>query len=284
VRFLRIAPIAVVSALALAACDNGTKQQLATVSHADSVHVDSLAGVRKDLLDEVMSSTQFVAEINTELAKARSLTSKADSRLESLKMNAGEKRKANEDRKVVVARISHLVAKLDSMQTRLASTRARAQRLTEHDSGLMMQVATYQKSIADLQQAAEKQRGEFQAVIDKQTTQIAQLNTQVDTLNQVRTALVDTVGQLTTEKNTVYYVIGTQDELIKQGILAKEGSRRFLLVGSRTLAPARELDPSKFTKLDRLANRTIVMPDGGEYETSPTRHPPQRGTARSSAD
>jgi hypothetical protein len=256
----------VVSALALAACDNGTKQQLATVSHADSVHVDSLAGVRKDLLDEVMSSTQFVAEINTELAKARSLTSKADSRLESLKMNAGEKRKANEDRKVVVARISHLVAKLDSMQTRLASTRARAQRLTEHDSGLMMQVATYQKSIADLQQAAEKQRGEFQAVIDKQTTQIAQLNTQVDTLNQVRTALVDTVGQLTTEKNTVYYVIGTQDELIKQGILAKEGSRRFLLVGSRTLAPARELDPSKFTKLDRLANRTIVMPDGGEYE------------------
>jgi hypothetical protein len=266
VRFLRIAPIAVVSALALAACDNGTKQQLATVSHADSVHVDSLAGVRKDLLDEVMSSTQFVAEINTELAKARSLTSKADSRLESLKMNAGEKRKANEDRKVVVARISHLVAKLDSMQTRLASTRARAQRLTEHDSGLMMQVATYQKSIADLQQAAEKQRGEFQAVIDKQTTQIAQLNTQVDTLNQVRTALVDTVGQLTTEKNTVYYVIGTQDELIKQGILAKEGSRRFLLVGSRTLAPARELDPSKFTKLDRLANRTIVMPDGGEYE------------------
>jgi hypothetical protein len=266
VRFLRIAPIAVVSALALAACDNGTKQQLVTVSHADSVHVDSLAGVRKDLLDEVMSSTQFVAEINTELAKARSLTSKADSRLESLKMNAGEKRKANEDRKVVVARISHLVAKLDSMQTRLASTRARAQRLTEHDSGLMMQVATYQKSIADLQQAAEKQRGEFQAVIDKQTTQIAQLNTQVDTLNQVRTALVDTVGQLTTEKNTVYYVIGTQDELIKQGILAKEGSRRFLLVGSRTLAPARELDPSKFTKLDRLANRTIVMPDGGEYE------------------
>ena len=63
----------------------------------------------------------------------------------------------------------------------------------------MEQVATYQKSIADLQQAAEKQRGEFQAVIDKQTTQIAQLNSQVDTLTNVRTALVDTVGQLRQE-------------------------------------------------------------------------------------
>jgi len=52
------------------------KQQLATLAHADSVRVDSLAGVRKDLLDEVMSSTQFVAQINTELAKARSLSSK----------------------------------------------------------------------------------------------------------------------------------------------------------------------------------------------------------------
>ena len=69
-----MASLAVFSAVALAACDNGTKQQLATVAHADSVHVDSLAGVRKELLDEVMTSTQFVAEINTELAKARTLT------------------------------------------------------------------------------------------------------------------------------------------------------------------------------------------------------------------
>jgi hypothetical protein len=257
-------PIAAFSAVALAGCNNEAKEQLATLAHVDSVRVDSLAGVRKDLLDEVMSSTQFVAQINTELAKARSLTSKADSKLET--MTVGEKVKANEDRKVVVARISHLVAKLDSVQSRLASTRARANKLTQKDSALMLQVATYEKSIADLQAAAEKQRAEFQTVIDKQTTQIAQLNGQVDTLTQVRTALKDTVGQLTTEKNTVYYVVGTKDELIEKGILAKEGSKRFLLVGSRTIAPARELDPSKFTKIDRLANRTILLPDGGEYE------------------
>jgi outer membrane murein-binding lipoprotein Lpp len=60
------------SAVALAACNNEAKQQLATLAHTDSVRVDSLAGVRKELLDEVMSSTQFVAQINTELAKARS--------------------------------------------------------------------------------------------------------------------------------------------------------------------------------------------------------------------
>ena len=259
-----MAPLAVFSAIALAACNNEAKEQLATLAHVDSVRVDSLSTVRKDLLDEVMSSTQFVAQINTELAKARSLTSKADSKTEN--MSVGAKVKANEDRKVVVARISQLVAKLDSVQTRLASTRARANKLVQKDSALMLQVATYEKSIADLQATAEKQRAEFQAVIDKQTVQIAQLNSTVDTLTQVRTALADTVGQLTTEKNTVYYVVGTKDELIEKGILAKEGSKRFLLVGPRNIAPARELDPSKFTKIDRLAHRTIVLPDGGEYE------------------
>ena len=265
-RFTRLAPVAVLTAIAFVACDNGTKQQLATVAHADSVHVDSLSGVRKELLDEVMSSTEFVAQINTELAKARSLTSKADNKLENLKMSNGQKRMANEDRKVVVARISQLVAVLDSVQTKLAATRARAAKLSKQDAGLMEQVATYQKSIADLQAAAEKERKEFQGVIDKQNTQIAQLHGQVDTLTHVRTALVDTVSQLTTEKNTVYYVVGTRDELIDKGILTTEGSKRFLLVGSRRIVPARDLDPSKFTKIDRLANRTITMPDGGEYE------------------
>jgi hypothetical protein len=43
--------------------------------------------------------------------------------------------------------------------------------------------------------------------------------------------------QLTTEKNTAYYVIGTKDELVKQGILVEEGRKRFLLVGGRSVRP-----------------------------------------------
>jgi hypothetical protein len=268
VRFSRIAPLATFAAIALAACNNEAKQQLATVAHADSVHVDSLAGVRKELVDEVMSSTTFIAQINTELAKARSLSNKSATKLET----SGETRKANDDRKQIVVSISHLVAKLDSVQTRLAATRSRAQKLSQHDSALVAQVAVYEKSIADLQSAALMQRAEFQAVIDKQNTQIATLNTRVDTLTRVGTALADTVGQLTTEKNTVYYVVGTKDELIKQGILAAEGQKRFLLLGSRTVVPARELDPSKFTRIDRLATRTIPLP-AGEYEILSRQNP-----------
>ncbi len=260
-RIARISPLVVLSVVALSACKNEAKEQLQTLAHVDSIRVDSLANVRRELLDEVMSSTQFVAQINTELAKARSLANKTATKLET----SGEIRKSNEDRKTIVARISMLVARLDSVQSRLASTRARAQQLSQKDSALVAQVAVYEKSIADLQAAAEKQRSEFQVVIDRQTTQIATLNTAVDTLTRVRTALTDTVGQLVSEKNTAYYIIGTKQELIDKGILSVEGGRRFLLVGSRPIAPARELDPSKFTKIDRLSSRTITLPEG-EYQ------------------
>ena len=72
----------------------------------------------------------------------------------------------------------------------------------------------------------------------------------------------DTVAQLTTEKNTAYYIVGTKDELVKKGILVEEGHKRFLIVGGRPVAPARQLDPAGFTQIDRLRDRVIKLPEG----------------------
>jgi hypothetical protein len=261
-------PTILLTAATFAACDNGTKQQLATVAKVDSLRVDSLSTVRKELLEEVMTSTQFVNQINSELAKARAIAAKPAPQLES----TAEMSQVNDQRKAIVARITHLVARLDSVQNRLASTRRRAQELGQKDSALVAQVAEYEKSVADLQASAEHQRTQFQATIDSQTVRIASLSKAVDTLNVVRTALTDTVHTLVSEKNTAYYIVGTRDELIKKGILAQEGGKRFLLVGSRNIAPARELDPSAFTKIDRLANRTITLPEG-EYKILSRQNP-----------
>jgi hypothetical protein len=57
-------------------------------------------------------------------------------------------------------------------------------------------------------------------------------------------------------------VIGTKDELIKSGILVEEGHKRLLLFGGRPTAPARDLDPAKFTRIDRLRDRVINFPAG----------------------
>lgn len=254
----RLIPVALLSAAIVAGCNREATEKLAVVSHVDSLRTDSLSNVRKELLDEVMTSTQFVTQINAELAKARVLASKEATKLET----TSEMTATNEQRKLIVARITHLVARLDSVQTRLASTRSRVQQLTKEDSGLVAQVASYEKSIADLQETTARERADFQATIGRQTTEIASLNSRVDTLTTVRTALSDTVNQLTAEKNTAYYIVGTKEELIKKGVLVAEGGKRFLLVGSRNVVPARELDPSNFSKIDRLTDRTIQLPEG----------------------
>jgi hypothetical protein len=147
----------------------------------------------------------------------------------------------------------------------------------------------YEKTIGDLRQAVDQQKAEYQGIIDKQNAQIASLSSKVDTVTRdnvrlagERSALTDTVHQLVSEKNTAYYVIGSKDDLVKQGILVEEGRKRFVLLGGRPVAPARELDPSKFTKIDRLANRTITFPDG-QY-TIFSRHNPAFASPLSAKD
>ena len=265
-RIARTLPLpAVLLITALTAC-GGTKEQLRLLSHTDSARTDSIVAMKNDLLNEVMASTQFVNDLNSELTK---LKSRQKARLATKLTTESDMAAIKEERAAVTQRIRELVARLDSSEARVATLRARAQRLAAHDSTLVTQVAQYEKTIADLRQTVENQKADYEATIAKQNVQIASLTSQVDTMTKEnvrlsgeRSALSDTVGQLTSEKNTAYYVIGTKDELVKQGVLVEEGRKRFFLVGGRPVAPARELDPAKFTKIDRVKDRVINFPAG----------------------
>jgi hypothetical protein len=237
--------------LVAAACDQ-SKQQLRTLAHADSLRTDSLVSIKNDLLTEVMTSTQFVNDLNTEIAKLKSYK---NARLNTKLSNESDVASIKEEQAAVVGKIRDLVARLDSSEARVSSLRTRASRLAKRDSTLLGQVAQYEKTIADLRQTVEQQKAEYEATISKQTQQIASLTSKVDTITQANVALADTL-------NTVYYVIGTKDDLVRSGVLVEEGHKRFLVFGGRPLAPARDLDPSKFTKIDRLKDRVINFPAG----------------------
>ena len=250
----------------LAACDTKSKDQLRTLAHADSLRTDSLVSIKNDLLNEVMTSTQFVNGINDEMAK---LKARRPAKLTSKVTAESDAAAIKEERAAVMERIKAMVARLDSSENRVASLRSRVAKLAQHDSTLVAQVAAYEKNIQDLRQTVERQKSEYEAIIATQKTQIASLTSKVDTmttentkLTSEKTALFDTVTHLSSELNTVYYVIGTKSDLVKQGILVEEGHKRFVVLGGRTVSPARELDPSKFTKIDRLRDRSIAFPEG----------------------
>ncbi|HET9425239.1 MAG TPA: hypothetical protein VFO55_07710 [Gemmatimonadaceae bacterium] len=259
------AVFAIAALAALTACDTAAKKQLALT---DSLRTDSLVRLKDEMLNEVMSSTQFVNELNAEIAKLKTPLKgglKAGSR-----PSESQLAQLQADREAVTERVRELVARLDSSEARVASLRARANTLARRDEQLTQQVALYEKTIADLRDAAERQRAEMQAIIDEQGTRIVALSSKIDTVTQdnvrlagERAALSDTVSRLTTERNTVYYVTGTRDELVRKGVLVEEGSRPVLgIFGSRPVAPARTLDPALFTRIDRLRDRMIPLPDG----------------------
>jgi hypothetical protein len=245
--------------IAFGACSNETQKQLNELAQLDSVRVDSLAAVRQELLEAVMTSAEFMNDINEQLAQARFLVTKP------AVMGTAEIPDPNLERNQVVAKIGHLVARLDSVQTRLSSARASVAILTKKDAALLAKVTEFEKNVADLQASAEAQRAEFQAVIDGQGARIAGLTTHVG-------ELTDSVGHLIAEKNAAYVVIGTREELIKKGVLVAEGSKKFLVAGARPVKPARTLDRTAFTRIDRTVERTIVLP-AGKYEIISRQNP-----------
>jgi hypothetical protein len=263
---MRVARLLLPYLAVLAACDTKAKEQYRTLAHADSLRTDSLVSIKNDLLNEVMASTQFVNDLNGELAQ---LKSRSRAKLSTKLTAESDMAAIKEERATVVQRIREIVARLDSSEARVSSLRRRAASLAARDTALVGQVTEFEKTIADLRQTVSQQKAEYEQMIAGQKAQIALLTSRVDTITQEnvrleteKSALTDTVTQLVTEKNTAYYVIGSKDELIRQGVLVEEGRKRLLLLGSRPLSAARELDPAKFTKIDRQRDRVITFPEG----------------------
>jgi len=242
-------------ALATTGCNQAELKKALADSKAAEAQKDSL-------LTEVLETTQFVTDINSELAKAKSLAITTT----STDPGVPGARKDREDRKAALERVNAVISKLNESEAKLAETEARAKTSRHRNARLLAQIASYKKTIEDLRTTAESQKADYEAQLAEKNTQIASLAGRVDTLTTEKSALegdkaalTDTVVNLTAYKNTVYYAIGTKDELIKKGVITKEGSK-FLVFGGTRLEPARNLNPEAFTAIDKTTNTSIPLP------------------------
>lgn len=213
------------------------------------------AEAQKDsLLTEVLETTQFVSDLNSELAKAKFAALEAGE--ERGVPGAGQDR---EERKATLERIRRVIDRLNESEAKLVATENRAKAAKVQNARLLAQIATYKQTIEDLKTAAEQQRIENEAIIADQRVQIASLAGRVDTLNREKGWLVDTVAHLTAYKNRVYFAVGTKDELLRNGVVIKEGSK-FLFFGGTRLEPARRPNLDAFTMIDKTQTLSIPLP------------------------
>jgi outer membrane murein-binding lipoprotein Lpp len=212
---------------------------------------------KDSLVADVLAATQMVTEINTDLARVKALGVSP--------VAGGDRPLAGraEERAVLLGKVREVIARLDAAEQQIEAQKKRIGGLSAERTKLVAQLDTFQKSINDLRTAAQEQ----EAMITEQKVQIATLTSKVDTLNQKtaqltteKTAVQDTLVRVIDESHVVYYAVGTKDELLKRGILVTEGSK-FLVFGSKTLQPARDLKPELFQRLDRRRDTVLTVPE-----------------------
>ena len=82
----------------------------------------------------------------------------------------------------------------------------------------------------------------------------------------------DTLRTTRDVANTVYYAVGKKDDLLKRHIVSEEGHKRFMVVGGKTLVPARKLDPSAFQVTDQRSDLVIKLPEPTKKYRVVSRH------------
>ena len=215
--------------------------------------LDSLqtaASERDRLVQEMAQNARMLSDISADLAKVQVHG----------KLNVSSESPSQAARDSVVQKIRYIATRLNQSDGQLRQSERRIRSLT---------------SISDsLRTTLEATMANYDTVVASQRAQLVAFAAQLDTLKgenaaltAANTALTDTVNDLSLRENTVYYVIGTKDELARRGIVQETGGSRFLFIfwkSGKSLQPARSLDPSAFTAIDKRQVTTIPLPDSSK--------------------
>jgi uncharacterized coiled-coil protein SlyX len=223
------------------ACQRGpTPEQLAIMAQKDS------------LVQEIAEQSRVMSDISAELAKVqvqgRALAIKSESPRTAL-------------RDTIFARISYVTGRLASAEKQLRSSRQRISSITKLSDSLK---ATLEFTISNYESTIASQK----TTLDELNAQVQKLAAENADLTVAKVALTDTVRTLAQQNSTVYYVVGTKDDLLKRGIIREEGGSRVLFVfgkAGKTIVPARDLEPSEFTPIDKHQVTEIPLPQDAEY-------------------
>ena len=228
----------------LAGCGDSKEHKLAdslaTAKAADQQRLTIQLAAQKDSLTRVvLQADDFIQHIDSSVARIIGKPKKG-----ARKATLDPLAQQIENRKAVMQRVDALVA-------RARATAAELKKSQEDNKVLSAQLANDEAMINDLN-----------ATIQHQTATIAALSTRVDSLSGVTRELGATIATLEAQNNKAFYVIGTEDELIKRGIIVHEGGANLLFAHpGRTIQMSRTADAAAFTAVDQRGMKLIEMPE-----------------------
>lgn len=206
----------------------------------------TLTAQRDSIARVVGDADAFIGKIDSSISRVKGLP-----RSRPAKGSEGPLEDQVRERKDMLRRVDALVARARETANQVAQLKAREKALLAENGELKDSLsATSQRLVADAQLIAE-----LRGSLEQQAQTIASMQARLDDFDKQ-------LADARSSAARAYYVIGTEDELVKKGVIVREGGTNLLIkrIG-RTLVPARSLDAAAFTPIDTREVREISVPD-----------------------
>ena len=272
-------------ACAVVACDASKPELERTLAKTEQISAE-----KDSLLKDVMATSRFIADVNAELAHVRRLGS---DRLAASQPGEMESNLSMDQRRAqVVEQVRAITARINTSEGRLAASRKRVAALAGKDSAMTAQLASYDSTIAAFKSIVDNQRAEIASLSERVRLldlDIGVLRTSNVQLVSERTELTNDNATLSAEANTVYYIVGDKDVLLRRHIIEQTGGTLGL---GKVQVPARALNPADFQPIDKTQVMEIALPkantayrivsrqDVAALETKPDKNGHVSGTLR----
>ena len=240
----RLASFATLSALALTACgpspEHKRADSAAAAATAEQTMLATQLAAQKDSLTRVvLQADDFILQVDKSMSRVKGLP-KGRKKNENLDPLARQV----ENRKLVMERVDALVARAQATASQLAKA-------NRNNAALRAQISSDSALIVDLN-----------STIQRQTATIEGLSTRIDSLKSATQQLSVQLAAVESETAKAFYVVGKEDELVKKGVIVREGGTNLLLIKpGRTLQIARSLPVDQFTTVDVRGVKDIPVPD-----------------------
>jgi hypothetical protein len=207
----------------------------------------TLTAQRDSIARVVGDADAFIGRIDSSISRVKGLPRAPH----SARGSEGPLEDQLRQRKDMLHRVDALVARARETAAEVAKLKEREKTLLAANGKLKDSLsADAQRLVADAQLIAE-----LRGSLEQQAQTIATMQARIDDFDKQ-------IADARSSAARAYYVIGTEDELVKKGLVVREGGTNLLIkrVG-RTLVPARKLDVAAFTPIDTREVHAISVPD-----------------------
>ena len=247
---------------AAAACgesrEHARADSMKAADAAEQVALSNQLAAQKDsLMMVVLDADKFISQIDSSISRVKDLP-KRDRKAQA----EGVLQEQIAARQDMMFKVDALVKRAQQTAAQLAESKRRESGLRRVNASLRDSLSKDQILIAELGQT-----------IQRQTTQIAELQGTVGQLTEANAKLGEELRVSLASNARVFYIVGKEDELLKKGVIVREGGMNLLVLHpGRTVQPARQLDPEMFTSIDAREVSRIAMPDSTKRYRVISRH------------